>query len=177
MKVKTGKEKSGFSFIKVIMALFLCAISIFVILGVKETIANHKDSQKLKEYSQTEGTVVDSIQEERTEKRRIAGKHRSHTFMVYTSVIEYCVDGATYTLNGPPYQNPEEIGTRKVVYYNPENPGEGRMEEDVSNTWYALAVLFTFVLLFGAFILFMYRLVFGKGKPEKGKGSNMNTTS
>ena len=177
MKKKAEKEKSGFPFIKVILALFLCAISIFVILGIRESIANHKNSQKLKEYSQTEGTVVDIIQEERKDNLRIAGKHRSHTYIVYTSVVEYCVDGVTYTLNGPPYQNPEVTGTKKVVYYNPQNPGDGLMEEDVSNTWYGLAVLLTFVLLFGSFILFMYRLVFGKGKPKEGKGSNIDMTS
>lgn len=131
----TKKEKKAIPFI--IMGLIVCLFA--MVCGVSMMIDNIEASQKLKEYSQTEGRVIDI----RTE------QSGSTTF--YISIVEYSVDGTKYTLAGPYYQKnrKDTIGTEKVIYYNPENPADGIMQENIDYTWYSLLMLFLFLLGMG----------------------------
>lgn len=141
---------------------------IFAVVIIKGAIINIIDSQKLKEYSQTEGVVVECLTEERVSTTG-GGQtpERTHRYTVYISVVEYVVDGTNYTLKGPAYTSGESIGTKKTVFYNPANPAESLMKEDVSDTWYLLLVMVLIVTPAALLFRFVFKLFFDDAKDLK----------
>lgn len=96
---------------------------------------NISNTQKLEEYVQTEGTVAGAREETRYRSTGTGSRKRTESYTVYISVITYVVNGAHYGIDGLEYTEPERVGTKKEVFYNPENPEQALMKETVDAEW------------------------------------------
>ncbi len=159
------KQKSGKRMKFIIIAVFVILLLPWIFYGGREFLTTIQNKQKLKEYIQTEGRVIDRIEEERTQHQHSGGRkkrYRTNTYTVYSSIVEYSVDNVTYTLIGPAYTSQEEIGTEKIVFYNPLNPAESLMEEDIDDSIYMLFIMTIFlaviVLFWGLVFRFLFQL-------------------
>lgn len=102
---------------------------------------------KMQEYVQTEGTVIDCRKFTTTaiSSSRSSGSVGRQTR--YTITVQYSVDGVRYTLQDSEIATKVTRGTQMTVYYNPKNPADGLIKEQVS---YAENRLFAVLLpLFG----------------------------
>lgn len=167
--ISMSRKSTRASFSEIaVTVVCLFGIGILIFAGIKNLAANIEDIYKLRTYLQTEGTVIRNYKEEYkivTRRGPYGTGGHTKTRTINTNTLEYCVDGTTYTLNGPAKIIGDKIGTKKTVFYNPQNPAESLVKGHVTDRWYSLLVLL--LILIPAMFLFrwMFKLFFG-GKKD-----------
>lgn len=143
-----GHSKAKFVFM---IAGILYAV--FVIFLIKGIITNISDAKKEKEYSQTTGTIVKINEEEREYSTKTGDHYKTIRYPVYISVIEYTVNGVSYTITGVPYESPEQIGEQRNVFYNPQNPTDSVLEGTSSSGWTGIIILTVMLIIVGGIFI------------------------
>lgn len=153
-KVKSLMKKIPLK--KVILTLILGFCVIFVASKAIHVISGY---WKIRHYEQTAGTVM-ACAELRTGStgggrtgaaRGITGSRSTY----YISTIEYQVDGVVYKLYGPVLHSKEIIGMGKTVYYNPKNPADSVLKEEVDDTANKLFAYSLPLLIIGGIVGFV----------------------
>lgn len=132
----SSKDRGGdsSSTIFLIVAIVAIIISLGVIAGGIMSAVN--SAKVAKEYTEIQATVIDIVEV------RVRDSEYGGYKTLYSEVVEYTVDGKTYTKENTSASNaPKSIGSKLKVLYNPDNPDECQFKGSVVS-----APIFMFVL-------------------------------
>ena len=101
----------------IFMGLIFLVIGICLLLFSFSSIKSH--NEKSKSYVEIDSIVVD---------------YKINSDGLQAIIVEYVVDGQTFTKESNSYSNmPKDIGTEVAVKYNPNNPGDAIWVHDSTN--------------------------------------------
>lgn len=122
----SSKDRDGdsSSTIFLIGAIVAIIISLGVIAGGIIIAVN--SAKVAKEYTEIQATVIDIVEV------RVRDSEYGGYKTLYSEIVEYTVDGETYTKENTSASNaPKSIGSKLKVLYNPDNPDECEFKESV----------------------------------------------
>ncbi|MDE6372063.1 MAG: DUF3592 domain-containing protein [Clostridia bacterium] len=135
------ESKLRFKYNKILLfvAIVLMVISLGLIAG--GIVYTTHIVNKTKDYVKTDSTVVDIAEV------RMRDSEHGGMKTLYAEIVEYVVDGVTYSAQNTTSSNrPKSIGSKIEISYNPNNPEEYVFPQ---NTVGASAILFVLGVVFG----------------------------
>lgn len=140
---------------------FLAAFSIAAALTVTGIVHAVEVGRKLDEYTHIQAVVTDKV--------IVPGTGADH-YSTVASVIEFEVDGVTYTIKNRVSStgNPDKVGEKIEIAYNPNDPNDCLFVKSEKN-WCALRLVFSAVFLV-IVVVFAAVLIASKKRESRKRG-------